>query len=87
MVDRIIVNMHPRTRPTLGNLARMMIHPTGVRDFTVGVRDDLNLEGTRTGKFLVDSGTFYDGAKYFMGGLLLGSIAYHNIIEGVLQKI
>ena len=40
----IAKDMHPLTRLTLRNWARMALYPTGVRDFTCAVAEDLNLK-------------------------------------------
>jgi hypothetical protein len=39
-LSEIVQNMHPLTRPTLKNWARMAVSPTGVRDFANAVAED-----------------------------------------------
>ena len=80
--DRI----HPLTRCSLKNIVRMGFHPTGIRDFALAVRDDLNIEGTIASKFLTSTGTLSDIAKNFCYGAIVGSTMYH-ITENLIKQI
>lgn len=77
--------MHPRTRPTLENWARMTVHPTGVRDFAQAVAEDLDLTKSAVGKLLRYSGTLFDGGKYLLYGMCAGSLIYHNLIKPLIN--
>ena len=85
-LTQIAQKMHPLTRPNLRNWARMALSPTGVRDFGNAVAEDLNLTGSPVGQFLKYSGTLFDGAKYFLYGLLPGTIIYQHIVKDFLSK-
>ena len=77
---------HPLTRPTFRNCGRIAIHPTGIRDFSRALRDDLNQQNTITGKFLVGSAMGADLAKYFFYGVTMGAGIY-QVAESLIDKI
>lgn len=55
---------HPRTEFSLENIFRMVIHPTGVRQFMEGVSYELNLTGTLQSQIQLGLATSMDIAKY-----------------------
>jgi hypothetical protein len=84
-LSEIVQNMHPLTRPTLKNWARMAVSPTGVRDFANAVAEDLNLTEDSCGAFLKYSGTLFDAGKYLLYGLTAGALLYQNVIQKIIE--
>jgi hypothetical protein len=85
-LTQIAQKMHPLTRLNLRNWTRMVLYPTGVRDFGSAVAEDLNLTDSPVGQFLKYSGTLFDGAKYFLYDLLPGTIIYQHFLKDFLSK-
>ena len=85
-LTQTINEMHPRTRPTMGNWARMAFYPTGVRDFGIAVSQDLNLTKSVVGGLLKYSGTLLDGAKCLLYGAIVGRVTYQTLISKLLEQ-
>jgi hypothetical protein len=85
-MSKLTESMHPRSRPNLENFARMVAHPTGVRDFTNAVAEDLNLTKDKVGNLLRFSGTLFDSAKYFLYGAAVGTIVYESLIKQFINN-
>ncbi|MEI7719215.1 MAG: hypothetical protein WCI72_05085 [archaeon] len=77
-LKQIIEDIHPLARPTLRNVARMSLYPTGIMDFGDAVAEDLKLKNSQVGNLLKYSGALCDVAKYLFYGFAIGSLIYKN---------
>ncbi len=75
-LKQIILQNNSLVMPTLRNVARIGLHPTGIRDLGDAIAENLKLRNTQVGNVLSCSGSFCDATKYLAYGFTVGNLIY-----------